>query len=254
MAETNPLQRVKRVSVEGLFGMYDHDVPLNLEERVTILYGLNGSGKTTLLQMLCYAGANRMGELVGLDFKSFTVDLDEGESISWSRVAAYPLNFTVPVVYYNPSNPHAPAVRDMIWESMVEARRWGALSRFNDKAARLLDRLNSRLLNKTATLSPEGHLRILDVRGRPADDCILSSGERALVVRTTLSIFGMRAGSLLLLDEPEQSTHLFWQQQVVSDLLEDAKEDGFDVILTTHSPDIIGPYEHLAVGLPGKAK
>lgn len=253
MAETNSLQRIKRVSVEGLFDMYDYVVPLNLDERVTILYGVNGSGKTTLLQMLCYAGANRINEL-GLDFKNFTVDLDEGESISWSRVAAHHGNFTVPVVYYNPSSPHAPAVRSMIWESMVEARRWDALPRFNDKAARFLDRLNSRLLNKTATLSPEGHLRILDVRGRPADDYILSLGERALVVRTALSIFGMRAGGLLLLDEPEQSTHLFWQQQVVPDLLEDTKEDGFDVILTTHSPDIIGPYEHLTVGLSGKAK
>lgn len=253
MVKTNPLQRIRRVSVEGLFGMYDHVVPLNLEERVTILYGLNGSGKTTLLQMLCYAGINQIGEL-GLDYKSLTIDLDEGESITWSLTSMCHGNFTVPVVYYNPSSPPAPAVRDMIWESMVEARRWGALPRFNGKVARFLDRLNSRLLNKTATLSPEGHLRILDVRGRPADDYILSLGERALVVRTVLSIFGMRAGSLLLLDEPEQSAHLFWQQQVVPDLLEDAREDGFDVILTTHSPDIIGPYDHLTVGLSGKAK
>lgn len=248
MVETTPSQRVKRVSVKGLFGMYDHDVPLNLEERVTLVYGLNGSGKTTMLKMLSYAQANRLDELE-LDFKSFTVEPVDGEPIHWVPGGANPQGFAVPVVYDLSSLPSADC---MVRRSIKKARNSGGMSRFDNKAARFLGRLNSRLMNKTANLSPEGDLRILDARDRPIGVLALSEGERSLITRTALSIFGMKAGGLLLLDEPEQSTHLSWQQEVVPDLLEDADEGGFDVIITTHSPDIIGAYEHLAVGLSRK--
>lgn len=44
--------RLQSIDIQGLFGLYDHHIPLNLEERVTILYGPNGVGKTRVLDML----------------------------------------------------------------------------------------------------------------------------------------------------------------------------------------------------------
>jgi len=44
--------RIKRIEVEGLFGLYHHVIDLNLEDRVTILHGPNGVGKTVLLRMI----------------------------------------------------------------------------------------------------------------------------------------------------------------------------------------------------------
>ena len=44
--------RIANVSVNNLFGMFDHEIPLNLESRITIIIGPNGIGKTILLTML----------------------------------------------------------------------------------------------------------------------------------------------------------------------------------------------------------
>jgi hypothetical protein len=57
------LLRIKSVSVEGLFGLYDHTIPLHLDERVTIIHGPNGVGKTRILAML--------DALLRLDLRSF---------------------------------------------------------------------------------------------------------------------------------------------------------------------------------------
>ena len=46
------LLRLQRVEVDGLFGIYDHRIDLNLRDRVTLLHGQNGVGKTTVLQMI----------------------------------------------------------------------------------------------------------------------------------------------------------------------------------------------------------
>jgi len=58
-ATPTPTARIKRIEVVGLFGLYDHVIDLNLEDRVTILHGPNGVGKTVLLQMII-VGAQRL--------------------------------------------------------------------------------------------------------------------------------------------------------------------------------------------------
>jgi predicted ATP-binding protein involved in virulence len=40
--------RIRKLSIEGLFGMFNHVIPLHTDERVTIIHGPNGVGKTTV--------------------------------------------------------------------------------------------------------------------------------------------------------------------------------------------------------------
>ncbi len=44
--------RITKISVKGLFGMFDHEIPLNQESRITIVHGPNGVGKTVLLRLV----------------------------------------------------------------------------------------------------------------------------------------------------------------------------------------------------------
>lgn len=44
--------RITKISVTGLFGMFDHEIPLNQESRITIVHGPNGVGKTVLMQLV----------------------------------------------------------------------------------------------------------------------------------------------------------------------------------------------------------
>lgn len=80
--------RITRVRVDGLFGVFDHDVPLNDAERVTIMYGPNGYGKTMLLRLVDAVFNNRNSVLLSIPFKSVTVEFDRPRtSLVVSRAA-----------------------------------------------------------------------------------------------------------------------------------------------------------------------
>src|SRR5687767_12003687 len=44
--------KLKSVRVTKLFGVFDHEIPLNLDTGITIVIGENGLGKTVLLEMI----------------------------------------------------------------------------------------------------------------------------------------------------------------------------------------------------------
>lgn len=67
----------------------------------------------------------------------------------------------------------------------------------------------------------------------------LSSGEQHEVVLIYELIFNIKKGSLILIDEPEISLHVVWQQQFLSDLKKIMDINKSNVIIATHSPQII---------------
>lgn len=70
--------RVERVKIEGLFGLYDHDVPLNSEERVTIVHGPNGVGKTALLRLVSSLLGGQYLDSTKYPFKAVEIALSVG--------------------------------------------------------------------------------------------------------------------------------------------------------------------------------
>ncbi len=44
--------RIKFIEIQGLFGVFNHQIKLNLKERITIIHGPNGYGKTSIMQLL----------------------------------------------------------------------------------------------------------------------------------------------------------------------------------------------------------
>ncbi|NOY92696.1 MAG: AAA family ATPase [Deltaproteobacteria bacterium] len=128
------------------------------------------------------------------------------------------------------------------------------LAVFDDLSNRIslfLEIMNSRLLykhvaadlNKGFVVESDGGHRL-----RPAE---LSSGEQHELVLAYELIFMLRDHSLVLIDEPELSLHLSWQQQFFPDLQRMTKLSKFDAVVATHSADIIGDRWDLAVALRG---
>lgn len=79
----------------------------------------------------------------------------------------------------------------------------------------------------------------------------LSSGEQNELVLFYILIFKTIPESLILIDEPELSLHISWQNNFITDLKEILALIKLDVIIATHSPDIIGNNWDLRVELKG---
>jgi predicted ATP-binding protein involved in virulence len=73
--------RIKQVSVEGLFGIFNHVIPLNMDDRITIVHGPNGFGKTIMLRMLNGLFNSKYSVFYNIPFDKFTVTLDNSCSL-----------------------------------------------------------------------------------------------------------------------------------------------------------------------------
>jgi ABC-type transport system involved in cytochrome c biogenesis ATPase subunit len=72
--------RVTSVAVEGLFGLFNHEVPLQSAERVTIIHGPNGFGKTAILRMIAALIEGKKEIFEHTPFTEFSITLDDGSS------------------------------------------------------------------------------------------------------------------------------------------------------------------------------
>lgn len=77
----------------------------------------------------------------------------------------------------------------------------------------------------------------------------LSSGEQHQLVLFFELLFELKGNSLILIDEPELSLHVGWQRKFISDLKKIIDLNCFDVVLATHSPQLIGAWEDLVIEL-----
>lgn len=77
----------------------------------------------------------------------------------------------------------------------------------------------------------------------------LSSGEKQIIITFASMIFGLRGKGtgIFIVDEPEASLHLEWQNKFVSSILKTNKN--IQLIFATHSPELIGEYRNKAVRL-----
>lgn len=84
------LLRVKSILVAGLFGRFDYVIPMNLDQRITIIHGPNGFGKTVLLRMVADFFNNSDSSLLSVPYKEFRVDFDNGQGVSVSKTPNEP--------------------------------------------------------------------------------------------------------------------------------------------------------------------
>lgn len=71
-------KRIKRISVTNLFGVFNHTIPLHLDDRITIIHGPNGFGKTAILRLLNDLFNKTSGALRTIPFSELHIDFDDG--------------------------------------------------------------------------------------------------------------------------------------------------------------------------------
>jgi predicted ATP-binding protein involved in virulence len=354
--------RITEISVEGLFGTFNHIIPLNQEDRITILHSPNGFGKTAILklvhfmfrrsfdttafllipfQKLSFQGNNKFSIFKGNEELSIikgeheviakytrngnTVDSDKMNSfhqivqsiktlfISIERIneqrthwlkniieetsdeytkksqileSTYPTRLVEKKKAFEISllkeklRSIEEKQTDLVSIGLFDARnltnisfiekvddsnkialslyvedmseKLGLFDELEEKVEVLLDIINSRFVYKKMFVRKEKGIYFLDDNGVELAFNQLSSGEQHELVLFYELLFDVEENTLVLIDEPELSLHVSWQTQFLNDLIRVAKNAKFDVLLATHSPQIIADRWDLTVELKGQ--
>lgn len=111
--------------------------------------------------------------------------------------------------------------------------------------------INKRLSFKEIRISRQSGFEVVDIdnEGRRLNLSQLSSGEKQEIVLFYDLIFNTKSELLLLIDEPEISLHISWQKKFMDDLLKVAEDNNIQIIVATHSPQIINNHWEIQIDL-----
>lgn len=138
------------------------------------------------------------------------------------------------------------ATRRILTEYVIDTeKKLQAYDDILDRIELFVDLLNDKLNFKTVRPKRDVGFEIRDVKGRIIEPNDLSSGEQHELVLFFDLIFGQTSGKLLLIDEPEISLHIAWQKRFLPDLERIISISPMDVVISTHSPQLISHYRHL---------
>jgi ABC-type lipoprotein export system ATPase subunit len=109
--------------------------------------------------------------------------------------------------------------------------------------------MKDRLKFKEMIFSQEQGFTFKTVSGENLSPENLSSGEQHILIQIYDLLFSDRPNSLILIDEPEISLHVAWQLSFLEGLRQITELVPHDIVLATHSPQIIGERWDLTVEL-----
>jgi predicted ATP-binding protein involved in virulence len=112
----------------------------------------------------------------------------------------------------------------------------------------LLDIINTKFQGKKLKVNETNGLVIASKEGE-IDLTLLSSGEQHELVMFYDLIFKVKPNTLVMIDEPELSLHITWQNTFIDELKKIVKQSKFDVLIATHSPTVVGNNINLMVAL-----
>ena len=251
---------IRRIEIEALWGR--KHIIWDLRRDVNILSGINGIGKSTILNR----AADQLDHLAGgIDVKA--KDLD-GVKMTFYPENATAIHFDVirsfdrPLFHSNLAEKMADknVKTELDWQLYQLQRRY--LDYQVNIGNRIIELLSSgdedsqrkaaevsypkrRFQDLTDELFAETGKKIIrskneivfDQEGRELLPYRLSSGEKQILVILLTVLVQDKQPCVLLMDEPEVSLHIEWQQRIISIIRE--MNPNAQVILTTHSPAVV---------------
>ncbi len=250
---------IQRIEIEALWGR--KHIVWDLRRDVNILSGVNGIGKSTILNR----AAQQLDNLVGIDVHVKNLD---GVKMTFYPENATTIHFDIIRSFDRPLF-HSNLAEKMADKNVKTELDW----QLYHLQRRYLDyqvNIGNRIIELLSSGDPEGHRKAAEVsypkrrfqdladelfaetgkkiiRGKNEivfeQDGVellpyrLSSGEKQMLVILLTVLVQDKAPCVLLMDEPEISLHIEWQQRIISIIRE--MNPYAQIILTTHSPAMI---------------
>lgn len=139
-----------------------------------------------------------------------------------------------------------PQVAPVIETFLMGATRKMAV--LDDLAAKLSEFrrfIDRRFSRKRAVLSRDSGLRFELEDGTEIRPAELSSGEQQITVLAYEILFKTSPSTLVLVDEPELSLHVLWQDTLIEDLQGMGSASGLQFLMATHAPAILANHPEL---------
>jgi len=253
--------QIQEIEIRNLWGKFNYKWRLNPD--VNILAGLNGSGKSSVLQIIDAVFAREPKRL-----KEFGVNgVIKGSDFSFSFNKSKPIVGWEKRNYINISHFNVPlqdrkyikdsaSLLDIELDSLIFSHRPGRhsftalkveVNKFLDKIEHFNQRTDILFNTINRLFERSGKKILID----PQTDAVtiyrdkdlllytqLSSGEKQLLIILFKVFLLNEQPSILLLDEPENSLHIEWQQQLI-DVIRKLNPNS-QLIISTHSPSIFG--------------
>ena len=115
-----------------------------------------------------------------------------------------------------------------------------------------LDVLHGFIEKKQFSFDPGGNLKVVGRRGGADHElpiAELSSGEKQLLIQLLEVLLQEKQPAILIADEPELSLHISWQEKLLRSLRQ--INENAQVIVATHSPDIVSSYAKNVIDMEG---
>ena len=107
--------------------------------------------------------------------------------------------------------------------------------------------VNLFLEDKTIKVDEGGHLNIKFSSKSELNWRSLSSGEKHILILLTQALLRLNDPVVYIVDEPELSLHVTWQEKLLESLSTIGGQK--QIIVATHSPDIVGKYRDNVISL-----
>jgi predicted ATP-dependent endonuclease of OLD family len=255
---------IRRIEIKGLFHQYD--LKWNLNPDVNILVGINGIGKSTILRTISALLSPKYAYIKdwGMDVEIFLAD---DSKLSYSSSSKFYQNTQTQIDYEyittfdvplrdkakikQSETPLDKDLQSLIFPSAKETKAFLNYRLKATQSQRLAEKVNTEIdklfelinqlyskTNKKIEINPDNN----NLRFRNKDSIIeleqLSSGEKQLLIILFTVFLREEEPFVLLMDEPEISLHIEWQQQLI-DVIRQLNPN-CQLIIATHSPSIFG--------------
>lgn len=105
---------------------------------------------------------------------------------------------------------------------------------------------------KTIGLTAESEFHFVSRSGKQLTTSMLSSGEKQLLILLIETLLQREQPTIFIADEPELSLHVVWQEKLISSLRQ--LNPNAQIIVATHSPDIVGVLDDHAIDMESLIK
>jgi predicted ATP-binding protein involved in virulence len=78
--------KLKKMSVTGLFGLFNHEVPFNLEDRLTLIHAPNGFGKTVILKLISAFFGGSLSAFREYEYRTIIFEFDVGDKVTIDQI------------------------------------------------------------------------------------------------------------------------------------------------------------------------